>query len=479
MKKILYTFLLLGSLVTFIGCEESSYEELIPQQYSKILYLKNSGQNNIDLYNDGNPVKYSVTVIKTGSTPSATAQVRLSTLSQMEIDNDSRYKGNNYVVLNSDCYTFRNKDITFNADDLYKIENFTLDPLKITEQMEAAENSSSSIFILPLRLSSKTDSINFEQRDIILKPQVKQLGITFEKPQTLVDLGVNREEEIVTELKISMMSGIINKWNFTAGLEVSTSQAEIDAYNSINNTDYKPLPIGSYDQPENIIFESGYSESIGVLVVSRAKLTKGSTYLVPMQLKQSEDIETITSDSKKHYVILKYMFDMVNDKIDLKGKLQDPFGWTGEGSLSNLTDGLDTNFWGTKYSLSTPCGSPEYGQSFDMHIGKDVQAIMFKYITRHNNSNATPTVIKLFISVDDGNTWESEPLATLTKDADRLPQDAKTEYTSPTFTSDKKFNCIRFSIMESKLGICDGQHTTSDGKFSVSSALTEISLWGM
>lgn len=479
MKKILYTFLLLGSLVTFIGCEESNYEELIPQQYGKILYLKNSGQNNISLYNDGVQVKYSVTIVKAGSNPAATAQVRLSTLTQEEIDNDSRYKGNNYVVLNSDCYSFRSKDLTFDSNDLYKVEDFTLDPQKIGEQMEASVDNPNSIFILPIRLSSKTDSVNYEKRDVIIKPTVKQLGITFEKNQTSIDLGVNKEEEVVTEIKVTMMSGIINKWDFTAGLSVSTDQNEVDAFNVANGTDYKAIPANAFDVPEKLIFNDGISESIGVLVVNRSKLSKGSTYLVPLQLEQSEEIDNIVSDTKKHYVILKYLFDMEKDKIDLKGKIEDPFGWTGEGSINNLTDGLGDTFWGTKYSKSTPCGNPEYGISFDMHIGKDVQSIMFKYVTRFGNANATPTVIKLFISSDNGKTWEDEPLATLTKDANRLPQDKNIEFTSSTYSSDKAFNCIRFSIMESKQGICDGQHLTDDEKFAVSTALTAISLWGM
>ena len=48
-----------------------------------------------------------------------------------------------------------------------------------------------------------------------------------------------------------------------------------------------------------MIFSSGISESVGVLVVDRSKLTKGATYLIPLQLEQSEDLETITSDTKK------------------------------------------------------------------------------------------------------------------------------------------------------------------------------------
>lgn len=50
MKQILYSLLFLGSLATFTGCEEADYQELIPQEYNKILYLKNSGQNDLVLF---------------------------------------------------------------------------------------------------------------------------------------------------------------------------------------------------------------------------------------------------------------------------------------------------------------------------------------------------------------------------------------------------------------------------------------------
>ena len=479
MKKILYSLLLFGALASFSGCQEDGYETLIPKEYNKILYLKNNGQKDLVLYNDGNDVKYSITVVKSGSDPTATAQVKLSVLTQTEIDKDTRYTGNNYIVLNSDCYSFRNKDINFASSDTYKIEDFTLNPGKISEQV-TAEATENSIFILPIRLSSKTDSVNYEQRDLILKPVVKLLGIKFVKTSTNIDLGINKDQEIVTEIKVSMNSGIINKWDFTAPLKVSTSQEEVDEYNRINKQDYKAIPSNAFAQPENLIFNAGISESIGVLVVDRSKLSKGTTYLVPIQLEQSEDLATITSDDKKHYVILKYMFDMEADKIPLTASmLADPFNCTGEGSLALLVDNNAETFWGTKYSKTSPCGDETYGQAFDVHIGKSVHSVMFKYTTRHNNDNATPTVIKIFASSDNGVTWRNEPLVTLTKDVNGLPQTKKVEFTSKTYSSEQEFNCIRFSIMESKLGICDGKHLTPDGAYSVSTAVSEFSLWGM
>ncbi|MBS6565366.1 MAG: DUF1735 domain-containing protein, partial [Clostridiales bacterium] len=133
-----------------------------------------------------------------------------------------------------------------------------------------------------------------------------------------------------------------------AGITASTDQTEIDAYNTAQGTDYKAVPEGAFYQLEDLIFSSGISESVGVLVVDRSKLTKGATYLIPLQLEQSEDLETITSDTKKHYVILKYMFDMVDDKIDLTDKITDPLS-CGANSLSFLYDDDTSTAYETKY----------------------------------------------------------------------------------------------------------------------------------
>lgn len=470
MKKIIHSLLYYSLFFTSVGCTESSYEDLIPEEYSKVLYIKNSGQNNLDLYNDGSNVDYSFTVIKTGRDPMATAQAKVTVMTQDQIDQDARYKGNNYVVLNQDCYTLRDMGLEFGSSDMYKIINFQLIPDNILAQESAEDNNANSIFILPIRLISDTDAINMEQRDIILKPLVKPLGFQFEKTVTNIDLNVNKEEEIVTEIQISMQSGVINKWDFTADLTVG-NQADVDTYNTENNTNYKMIPARAYDTPDPLLFESGYSETFGMLVVKRAELVKGSTYLVPLKLSNSS-METIIPDSKMHYVILQYPLDLVKDKIELNNKLSLPFDIQQVGPINNLTDGNVTTIFATKYGVS--CGNPEYGQPFDIKLDKPIQAIMFKYTTRFNNDNATPKVIKLFTSTD-GEQWSE-----LTTISSGLPTAAQADYTSIVFTAEQKFSYLRFSVMESKIGICDGSNDNSGDitKFSCW-ALSDFYLWGM
>ena len=238
----------------------------------------------------------------------------------------------------------------------------------------------------------------------------------------MIDLGVNKEEEIIAEIKVSMTSGVINQWNFTAGIKASTDQTEIDAYNTAQGTDYKAVPEGAFYQLEDLIFSSGISESVGVLVVDRSKLTKGATYLIPLQLEQSEDLETITSDTKKQ----------------------------------------------------SASGNAQYGQPIDINLGKEMRAIMFEYITKGWN-NSGPKVIKLFTS-NDGTNWNE--FVEINEGLPTASEGGKT-YTSKVFTSPNPFSYLRLTVMESYLGNCIGEFQPGSTSWYACWGMAELKLWGM
>ena len=53
--KIRNTLLLAGSLLLLGACDESKYDldSLVPEQYHKILYVNNSGKQEVTLYDTG------------------------------------------------------------------------------------------------------------------------------------------------------------------------------------------------------------------------------------------------------------------------------------------------------------------------------------------------------------------------------------------------------------------------------------------
>lgn len=464
--------MLFGLLLTYSSCESTDYGKLIPEEYHKILYIKDSGQADVTIFNDGTMTDYSFTVVKTGSDPTQTAQVNVAPMTQKEIDSDPKYTGNNYVVLSTECFSFRKTDLNFSSSDQYKIISFKLYPEKINEFIETVENIENSIVIIPIRLTGEAGLINLEKRDIILKPHVKTPSIAFKSSTTTVDVAkdMGKEDELTLEFTVSMLAGVQNKWDFTTEAKVNTDL--VADYNSTNGTDYVAIPANAFSQIEDLIFAPNYNEAVGVVTLKRAGLLKGLNYLMPLQLGNSS-ISTIVSSPKIHYIIVKYPLTS-EDKIQLTRSMLDSNTGDpgGDGTpLNNLIDGNTTNYYHSPYGSAT--GDVKYGQYFEMHLNKTIQTIMFDYTTRSNN-NATPKIIKLFTSNDAGATWSE-----LVEIRDGLPTGASALYKSKVYSAAAPFTWLRFSVMESKDGILDGAHKNDAGSYWASYAMSEFNLWGM
>ena len=102
------TILLMGGLVLLGACSESKYDldQLVPEEYHKILYVNNSGKQDLTLYDTDEDNKYTLSVVKSGSDPSLTASVKVSVLTQAELDEEySEPEGTNYKLIGENCYS--------------------------------------------------------------------------------------------------------------------------------------------------------------------------------------------------------------------------------------------------------------------------------------------------------------------------------------------------------------------------------------
>lgn len=472
MKKLTYSFLFLGTIIALGGCKEDSYEDLIPEQYDKILYLKNYGQQTLELFDDGSPVDYSLTVVKTGSNPAATAQAQVKIMSQTEIDKDARYQGNNYKVISSDCYTYKTEILDLASSETYKQIKMKISPTKILEEINATKGENPNyVYTIPFRLSSPNDQVNEEKKDLILKLNVTKLSIYFKKGSQTVDLNTLPGDEWAFETGIAMVSGVQNTWDFIAGIEVDQRQEVLEEYNTSNNTSYLMIPDGAIADTNAGVFEAGNNETAATIRIQRSGLAKGYTYLVPLKLKPITDIETITVSDKMYYIILEYPLDPEDDKIALRvDMLSDPFN-CGGGDGKKLEDLIKDDpqaYYHTQYGSKT-IGNKEWGQPFDITFDSPLKSIQFKYRTRHDNNNCVPKLIKLYVG-NDKNNWAL--LATI-GESDNLPTDAAKIYTSKVFIGEEEFKYLRFSVMESAQGA-----TIGDGKNDCTWAMGQFEIWG-
>lgn len=448
MKKLIYSFLFLGAITALGGCKEDSYEDLIPEQYDKILYLKTYGQQTIELFDDGSQVDYSLTVVKTGSNPAATAQAQVKIMSQAEVDKDARYQGNNYKVLSSACYTYKSEPLELISADAYKQVKMKLSPAKILEEIaETKDENPNYVYIIPFRLSSPNDQVNQDKKDLILKLNVTKLSIYFKKGSQMVNLNTVTGDEWAFEAGMAMVSGVQNTWNFTAQIEVDRSDEALNAYNTANGTAYLMTPEAAIVNINEGVFEAGNNEAAAAIRIRRAGLAKGYTYLVPLKLKPITEIETISVSEKLHYIILEYPLDPEADRIELTTEsFFDVYGWHISNDYGNLIDNNNETHFETQYWAIT--GNTTYGTPLDVRIGKEVHSVMFEYITR-GGGNTNPQDISLWASNDDEVTTNSESARWFKLgDVSGVPAryEAHKKYSSKVFVSSQPFKYIRIAV---------------------------------
>ena len=143
---------------------ESDYQNLFPEEYHKILYIKDSGSVDLELpqLSSTPTYDYSFVVCKAGSNPALEANAYIEVMSQKELDEKySIPEAVNYKVLPKKTYTLENSELLFASEELHKYCNVSLVPSVIKELME--EGNPTNLWVLPLKLVSDSDSINSDK----------------------------------------------------------------------------------------------------------------------------------------------------------------------------------------------------------------------------------------------------------------------------------------------------------------------------
>ena len=134
--KMNYIGIACMAVLLLTACDESKYEleNLVPDEYHKVLYINNSGMQDLTLYNTGELNTYAFSVYKGGSDPSLTASVEIAIHSQEEVD---ALYGVNYRVIPSDSYSMDTRRLDFASDERSKVVTLSLSTDLIGAAMEA------------------------------------------------------------------------------------------------------------------------------------------------------------------------------------------------------------------------------------------------------------------------------------------------------------------------------------------------------
>lgn len=314
--------LLVGCLVFLSACNDSDYDldKLVPEEYHKIVYVNNSGKQELTLFNTDEDNKYTLSVIKSGSEPNQTASANIHVLTQAELDDKySIPESINYKPIGEDCYLLQTNKLEFSLTDRYKIVDISLKPQKVKAFIESEP---SVLWVLPLRVVSETDSINAERNDmiLILKDVIMPALGFVDASVELRNYDYGKVSNISEEIAIGLDTD--NKWDLEWELEADN--AYVETYNAANSTIFKPLPQGSYTIPETMQLTNGATTTQFSANISGDQLEPGD-YMLPIRIKNVSLFEI--SSTKGVYPLA----------IRILGNKLDRTGWTAEANTQEST----------------------------------------------------------------------------------------------------------------------------------------------
>lgn len=339
------TMLLAGCLFSLGACDESQFNlnQLTPERYHKILYLGNSGKQDLILYDTEDDFIYTLTVLKVGSNPDLTADIDVNVLTQEEIDSRYSEPGVIYKRISEDCYSLEATHLDFSSSDRFKKMDVTLDPQKVKV---AIESNPTVVWVLPLQISSVTDSINMEKSVAFLK--IKDVIMpSFGFRNTTMNMQSHNYGSVTT-LSENIILGLDAKNKWEIGCQLEIDEEYVTTYNKKNNTVFQLLPQDTYTMEKSMTLSSGITEAELAVSIKGDQL-EPNDYLLPIRIKSVTMFEVSSTDA---------LYPLA---IRVLGPQLNRTGWTAEANTEELvgegTNGsigciLDSNiesFWHSQW----------------------------------------------------------------------------------------------------------------------------------
>ncbi len=285
MKKHIYNMVLLaGSLALLSACDKDSFEldNLIPEKFHKIVYLQTTGKQELTLYNTGQENTFSYMVLKGGSDPSLSAGADLRVLTQDEVDTQySQLEGVDYRVLDSGSYTLDRTHFDFASGERRKEFTVSIDPEAVMRDME---NAPEAIFVLPISLTSNTDSVNANRTSLSLQvEEVVSPAIGFtDNSLRLHTFGYGNASTVALDIPFHLTVENTS-WDIDCTFGVETDY--VKTYNETHGTSFSLLPDGyTFDQSASL--PKGMTENTVSVSIDATGLEPGD-HMLPLAVEST------------------------------------------------------------------------------------------------------------------------------------------------------------------------------------------------
>lgn len=391
--------LLLTTLVLITACNDSEYNlgNLVPDEYHKILYVKDSGRQEITLYDVEDDYVQTFSIIKSGSEPNQTAKANIRVLSQAEVDSKySEPEAINYKVLGQDVYTLGSTEVNFSAVDRYKPVTVSMNPQAIKGVLESEPTAT---WVLPLEVVSETDSINSEKNELFMQlTGVVSPSLGFIDPAFEIREYKYESLSTFTE-RIELGLDVENKWELEWDLTID--EGYVASYNSANGTSFRLLPAEVYTLPagNKMSIAPGITTTKLEIPVNGTGLQPGD-YLLPVRIANISMFE-ISSGKDMYPLAIRILGNQLNRSTWIaEASTEEPNGeGAGNGVAACILDDNLSTFWHSQWQG----GSPAPPHELIVDAGKEYIFSQFGMVQRQHGSNKDTKAGEFYISSDKVN----------------------------------------------------------------------------
>ncbi|MDR2968861.1 MAG: DUF1735 domain-containing protein [Tannerellaceae bacterium] len=396
--KMKYTGIAGIAALLLTACNDTKYElgNLVPDEYHNVLYINNSGTQDLTLYNTGEANTYTISVYKGGSDPSLAASVDLGVYTQEEVDLlYSAIEGVDYRIIPAGSYALDQAHLDFTSEDRYKVVTLSLE----TELIEAAIEANPEVtYVLPLRLYSENDSINTAKSELfirmteVLTPTVgftgttaSSLSYTYGFASESVDINFGLDTD--------------NSWDIDCRFAADPDY--VATYNAANGTSYTLLPEGSYSFEETVALPSGANTTKLTVAINGSGLKHGE-YLLPIRLTGVSFFDV--SENVIYPLVIRVVgvqFARTGWTIEANTEERTGEG-AGNGVATCLLDGNLSTFWHSQWQG----GSVPLPHELIVDVKKEVTFTNIGLAQRQHGSYRDVRNGELFVSSDKTN-WTS------------------------------------------------------------------------
>lgn len=357
MKKHLYAITVLACCLTAMAaCDKDDFElnNLIPEEFHKIVYFQATGKQELTLYNTGEPNIFSYNVMKGGSDPTLTAEADLQILSQEEVDAQySQLEGVDYQVLETNAYTIDRTHFDFASEERNQTFTVSIDPEAVLQNMN---NKPEAIFVLPIHLTSSTDSINANRTSLFL--QINEvvsptIGFTDNNLRLQTFTAGNAG---IAAFDVEFGLTVENtSWNIDCNFGVNADY--VAEYNGTHGTSFQLLS-GGYTFNESASLPQGTTESILSVNIDGTGLEAGD-YMLPLAV-QSTSVFAPSTESGVCPLGIRIMGDLLDRSkwtTEASSDAQDDEAsaeYPNNGSPDAAIDGNENTFWHSRWKDPVP-----------------------------------------------------------------------------------------------------------------------------